>query len=109
MKNALAEKVAVPDTALPVEKPRAHVTEVTALTSQGNGLKLWGHVTPYTLANVLDAEYFQNCLEVRGGGLFRHDRIIITASAETDSPEHVTLVVTEVTKGNVAVKALDRG
>lgn len=101
--TALAETAA-----LPVEKPRAHVTEVICLTPQGNGLNLWGHVTPHTLADVLDPEYFGNCVETRGGGLFPHDRIIVTASAESAGPVHATLVVTEVTRESVGVKVLSR-
>ncbi len=94
--------------ALPTVKPRASVVDVVSLTTQGNGLNLWGHVTPRALADVLDPEYFGNCIATRGGGLFVHDRIIVTTSADSAGPVHATLVVTEVTREGVSVKVLDR-
>ncbi len=77
------------------EKPRAVVVDVLPLTAAGNGLNLWGHVTPHALADVLGPGYFDACQAACGGGLYRHDRIVCTASAETDSPEHATLVVVD--------------
>ena len=36
-----------------MEKPRTAVVDVLPLTAAGNGLNLWGHVTPHALADVL--------------------------------------------------------
>ncbi len=81
----------VPD--LSQAKPHARGTEVHRLTSV-EGICLWGHLTPHPLEAVLAEGYFDVCHE-RGGGLLRHDRLICTCSAETDSPEHVTLFVVD--------------
>lgn len=88
-----------------MEKPRAAVVDVLPLTAAGNGLNLWGHVTPHALADVLGPGYFDACHEANGGGLYRHDRIVCAASAETDSPEHATLVVVDA-DGGVRVEIL---
>ena len=85
---ALAE--VVPDF-LPA-KPRALVQEVNRL-SDTQGLTLWGHLTPHAMDSVLAPGYFDMLTERRGGGLVRHDRVFVTAAAETDSPQHFTLVV----------------
>ena len=90
-----------------MEKPRTAVVDVLPLTAAGNGLNLWGHVTPHALADVLGPGYFDACQEANGGGLYRHDRIVCTASAETGSPEHATLVVVDEDRaGGVRVEIL---
>ncbi len=80
----------VPD--LSPAKPHANVQEVNRL-SDTQGLTLWGHLTLHAMDSVLAPGYFDMLTERRGGGLERHDRIFVTASAETDSPEHATLSV----------------
>ncbi len=75
-------------------KPRANVQEVNRL-SDTQGLTLWGHITPHAMDSVLAPGYFDMLTERRGGGLERHDRIFVTAAAETDSPQHFTLVVVD--------------
>ena len=82
----------VPD--LSPAKPHARSTEVHRLTSV-EGICLWGHLTPHPLEAVLAEGYFDVCHD-RGGGLLRHDRLICTCSAESDLPEHCTLIVVDV-------------
>ena len=99
METAIVETV-------PVRKPYASVVDVRRL-SDAQGITLWGHLSPHAMADVLAPGYFDLLTERRGGGLLPHDRIIVTASAETDSPEHATLIVVDTDNvAGVKVKLL---
>ena len=92
--------------------PHCRITGLVRWSDNGDGLTLWSHVTDDPLAVVLGPEYFGLHEDRRGGGVLRHDRIEVTASADGPAPEHATLVVTglspvtvEVLRGGSALQA----
>ncbi|MCH7487927.1 MAG: hypothetical protein IIC04_13175 [Proteobacteria bacterium] len=89
--------------------PRAERKSVVRLTETSQGLNLWGHTTSHSLKDVLGNGYFNECLSGRYGGLMRHDRIEVTASADGEKPEHATLVIAGTDpQGGVSVHVLNR-
>ena len=71
-------------------------------TSNVSRLNLFTYRTHHTLKNLLEQGYFKNF-----AGLERHDRIIGTASCESERPEHFELVVTLASRsGGVTVEVL---
>ena len=58
-------------------------------------LNTWSYLTEHSLMDLLSPGFFN--LMVGALGLW--DRIVATASCETEKPEHATLVVTAVEQG----------
>lgn len=71
------------------EAPRLRRGDLHRLSEGANGINLWGYVTAHSLSQVLAPGYFVPA----AGWLARHDRILVTAAAESRRPAHVTLVV----------------
>ena len=70
------------------QKPRV-VTSLVERIGSANYMNLFTYRVNHSLADVLAPGYWRNMQ-----GLERCDRIVVSASCETDSPEHATLVVT---------------
>ncbi len=86
-------------------RPRANHQDTPRLTAANVGIGVWGHLTTQLLETVLESGYF----DLVQDGVERHDRIIVTASAESTVPEHATLVVTRSEPGHgVDVAVLHR-
>ena len=85
-----------------VEAPRLCRSDLHRLSEGANGINLWGYVTPDPLRQVLAPGYFLPA----AGWLARFDRILVTASADSRRPAHVTLVIAALPPAGPRVRRL---
>ena len=79
----------------PIEKapPVCEQQNFVRLSENGNSFCLWAYMTNHSLQEVLAPTYFRL---VRARMLRRHDRLLVTASADGEKPEHAEFAVASV-------------
>lgn len=78
---------------------KAFPIQVQRISDNGSGICLWSFMTDYPFRLLLEPKFWSLILDHRGGGLMRHDRIEVTASADGNRPEHALLVVGDIIPG----------